>query len=227
MKEHHLPVPPSNPSQWWRGWGKRLIAVDLFLNTVQARWGKRLLVIGLLLVTAQGFFQLYETQTIFFPGAYYENELYLIGKEYFKMPRRLARFQAKLVELQQICHTSGPRDLNPSSQSSAGPEASASVNGQSPSPIPGWEKKFYMAKKEKVTLTSKLYIIGVMLDSMQRALEDPLSASQTTLSLKEPERKSFLSQIREFRGRLQVYEGALQKLSVQFDTLAGCGGNFQ
>lgn len=227
MKEHHLPAPTRNPSQWWRVWEKRLIAVDLFLDTVQARWGKRLLVIGLLLVAAQGFFQLYETQTIFFPGASYENELYLIGKEYYKMPRSLARFQAKLFELQEIYHTSGPRGLNPSGRSSAGPVASASFNGQSPSPVPGLEKDFYMIKKRKVSLTRKLYIIGVMLDSMQRALEDPLSASQTTLSLTEPERKSILSQIREFRGLLQVYEDVLQKLSVQLDTLAGCGGNFQ
>lgn len=227
MKEHHLPAPPRNPSQWWRVWGKKLIAVDLFLDTVQARWGKRLLVIGLLLVAAQGFFQLYETQTISFPGAYYENELYLIGKEYYQMPRSLAGFQAKLVELQEICHTSGPRGLNPSGQSCAGPVASASVNYQSPSPVPGLEKDFYMIKRKRVYLTRKLYIIGVMLDSMQRALEDPLSASQTTLSLKEPERRSILSQIREFRGRLQVYKGALQQLSVQLDTLTGCGGNCQ
>ena len=227
MKEHHLPAPPRNPSQWWRVWEKRLIAVDWFLDTVQARWGKRLLVIGLLLVAAQGFFQLYEIQTIFFPGAYYANELYLIGKEYDKISRRLGYFQMKLVEFQEICHTSGLRNPNPSAPSSAGPVASASVIVQSPSPVPGWEKDFYMLKKRKVSLTRKLYIIGVMLDSMQRALEDPLSASQTTLSLKEPERKRILSQIREFRRRLQIYEGALQKLLVQFDTLAGCGGNFQ
>lgn len=195
------------------------------LSLNPSSWGRLLLAAGLLLVFVQGLLQLYEVQNFFSPDKYQAIKLNLIREDYLKIDQGLTSLRDQLTILTIMRKARAKPDPVPSTRPLSAVPSPLFAADVRCYPDSSWQAAIHAAKKKRVYAARKLHHLGLILQSMQQALEAKLSDIGSDSSARKPEMEKTLQQIRESRALWQTYDDNLNDLSIKLKEIVECSSN--